>query len=188
MTTDPKAPLRHWAKQYRAGLDRRQKVQKDADITAQLWQLPQCAGAPAVVLYAALPREIDTLPIIEQCIDLGKQVYLPRVVGRQLQLVHTPSTASLRIGAFSVPEPTGTRLCGRTDLPIVVPGLAFDRQGYRAGYGKGYYDRLLANWTGFKIGLCYRDCLFATVHPHLYDIPVDQVLTEETEKENTHDQ
>ena len=81
---------------------------------------------------------------------------------------------------MSIPEPP-------SDLPTfepkghcvcIVPGLAFDKNGYRIGYGKGYYDRFLKDFNGTKIGLCRCDFLKDALPVNEFDHKVDMIITE----------
>lgn len=65
-----------------------------------------------------------------------------------------------------------------SDSVCLVPGLAFDREGYRIGFGKGYYDRFLLNFSGLTVGMCYNKCIEDNLPRGYYDCPVDILITE----------
>ena len=97
-------------------------------------------------------------------------------------MVRFEGSRQLAKGPYGIVEPTGsTVLDKRMALPILVPGLAFDRRGHRVGYGGGYYDRYLKNYPGLKVGLCYEACLLDEIEVDPWDQPVDILLTERGE-------
>lgn len=99
-----------------------------------------------VGLYSPVRKEVDTGEVYSLCRRLGKEVYFPRVDGDGLSFRRVSDPALLKPGKFNVPEPD-SRLPGiepgSLDI-LLIPGVAFDSSGVRLGYGKGYYDRLLA--------------------------------------------
>ena len=91
------------------------------------------------------------------------------------------SLDDLKPGTFGVREPDAdkSRLYDCTGRPIcIVPGLSFDRWGYRLGYGKGYYDRFLTRYVGWTVGLCYSECVQYKLPHGRFDKPVDRLITE----------
>lgn len=135
-----------------------------------------------VTLYWPVRREIDTFPLIEALHGAGVRTALPvaNVQTKMLDFVPYDGRQALTPGPHGIPQPQGAPV-----LPdiIVLPLLAFDRRGYRLGYGGGYYDRTLAKLqeTGHKVttvGYAYAEqiCLFPL--PRLtHDIPLDWVIT-----------
>ena len=76
-----------------------------------------------------------------------------------------------------VQQITSRVACDEVDL-VLVPGLAFDREGFRLGYGGGYYDRYLRDFPGSSIGVAFSECITETLPRTIYDIPVNRVVTE----------
>lgn len=162
MADDEKARLR------REGLARRDAVsdreQKGDAILDQLRRFPPFRRAATVAAYVAVRSEVPTLPLLEELWRSGKGVVLPLVTGENLALIRIKSLNELAPGTFGILEPTQA-ICARperraqpaeVDL-FLVPGVAFDRRGGRVGYGKGYYDRLLARARRgtASVGLAY---------------------------------
>ena len=141
---------------------------------------PRWHQAHSVVLYHALPDEVDTTLLLGTALEQHKEVLLPVVRDEDLLLLPFTGFDSLREGAFHIMEPEGgagdaTPVSG-ADL-IVVPGMAFTADGRRLGRGRGYYDRLLVRLEGYRMGLCWPFCLLPDIPGEPHDIPVDEVIS-----------
>ena len=91
------------------------------------------------------------------------------------------SLDDVKIGAFGVREPDVnfcTLVDDYTNAICIVPAIAFDKSGYRLGYGKGYYDRFLCNFDGISIGISYDECITQKLCVDSFDIPVDYIVTQ----------
>lgn len=142
-------------------------------------------AADTILSYVSVRGEIDLSPVWKKAVADGKRVALPRTVtgaseGQMVfQFVEQPS--DLMAGRYGLKEPSPA--CPEvTDFArtlCLVPGLSFDRHGYRLGYGGGYYDRFLANHPPVvPVGLCYEVCLSDALPHDRYDIPVSYIFTE----------
>ncbi|MFO7274316.1 MAG: 5-formyltetrahydrofolate cyclo-ligase [Bacillota bacterium] len=145
---------------------------------------PEWARAHTVLLYMPVRGEVDTAALAEAGRLAGKRLLLPRVEqGDRLLRLHLwdGTAAQLVPGAYGIPEP-------RPDLPqvapavvdlVIVPGVAFDRRGYRLGYGGGYYDRLLPELAhAVRIGLGYGFQLVDLLPAEPHDVRLDALATE----------
>lgn len=139
--------------------------------------------AAAVGLYQALPEEAPTAMLLENAWQTGKTVFLPKITDKtagEMEFMACAGLRELRPGPFGLLEPAGGAAARSVDL-LVLPGLAFDRKGWRLGYGGGYYDRFLARRKGFApllAGLC-QDCQILDSLPHAaFDMPVNGLCTE----------
>ena len=133
-------------------------------------------AASTVVLYYSLPDEVCTHRLIDEI--KGKTILLPRVVGEHdMELRMYTGSGDLRMGSFSIMEPTGRLFTDYTAIDlVVVPGMAFDNHGHRLGRGKGYYDRFLAKVPrAHKIGICFGFQKLPTVPTEPTDISMDKV-------------
>lgn len=136
-------------------------------------------SAMVVATYFAFGSEVRTNLIIEQARKLGKMVALPRVEGNRIAFYEMSSGKYLVTGRFGMIEPLPYGPVDAINL-LVVPGIAFDRKGYRLGYGKGYYDRFLSGKRGiFSIGLAYNFQLLESLPHGKHDKKLDAVATEE---------
>ena len=176
--------------QLRTTLLHQLKTQKEEErrrksrvIHRKVRRLAAFRKAQVVCCYVSLPYEVETWRLIEQMLETGKRVVVPRVRNRTLQLSAVSDLhRDLAPGTFGVWEPTraSLRLVDPTDVDLVlVPGLAFDRQGHRLGHGQGYFDRLLARVpkTTPTVGVCFDFQLLDRLPTHPHDRPVQTVLT-----------
>jgi 5-formyltetrahydrofolate cyclo-ligase len=129
-------------------------------------------------LYHSLSDEVNTHLFIEEWC-LKKQLLLPVVVGEELELRLFQNMNELKIGSFSIAEPTGPLFTDYAKIDFVaVPGMAFDRNGHRLGRGKGYYDRLLPKLTNaYKAGICFPYQVVNEVPVEPTDITMDGIIT-----------
>lgn len=143
--------------------------------------LPEFQSSTAVGCYLALPFEVQIRKIMNECRAGGKDVYAPAFnekTGRyELSLVEPEG--ELKSGRWNISEPDSSKRAGFGDLDLlIVPALAYDREGGRLGHGGGHYDHILGVWSGFKIGVAFEFQVFDSVPMGSQDIPVDVVVTE----------
>ena len=171
-----KAELRKYIKQQKA-LHTTEAATASTAIMQQLEQDEHFLSAQTILMYYSLPDEVDTHDFINRWCQ-EKQIVLPVVVGDDLELRHFTTTEELKTGCFGIAEPTGDLYTDydRIDL-VIVPGVAFDREGNRLGRGKGYYDRLLPKLpNAYKIGICYPYQLVKEVPTEVTDIQINKVI------------
>ncbi len=133
--------------------------------------------ADRILMYHSLPDELSTREFIARWCD-RKHFYLPRVNGVNLEILPYDESR-LALGSFHIEEPTGSDTSSVEDMElIVVPAVAYDRNGNRVGRGKGYYDRLLRGSRARKIGVAYDFQLVDEIDAEPHDIRVDMVITE----------
>jgi 5-formyltetrahydrofolate cyclo-ligase len=146
-----------------------------------------------VLVYVSAKEEISTVAIIEHSLASKKIVACPisNTDENTLSFKTIKSTEELNRGSFSILEPPETnrdfrelafeRLAGKKGQSLavcVIPCLAYDSDGYRMGYGKGYYDRFLPTFEGTKIGLCYSGFKSDKLPKGKYDVKLDVIITE----------
>ncbi|MBO5200806.1 MAG: 5-formyltetrahydrofolate cyclo-ligase [Clostridia bacterium] len=177
-----KQELRLRCRATREGMDKEQKAVLDSAVAENVRRLKEYRPAKTILIYVSTPIEVDTKRIIENAWADGKRVAVPRCIpdSRDMEFHYIDSFDCLSPGTFSVPEPPA-------DSPIVtdfsgclmiVPGMQFDMNGYRIGYGKGYYDRYMVRFTGRAAGICYSAELKPFMYHGRYDRPVDIVVTD----------
>jgi len=155
-------------------------------VISQLLAHPKVQQADTIVLYHSLPDEVNTHTLIDTLHRQGKRILLPKVVSPTAMTLHEYHGAdSLSTGAYGILEPIGNnnnncQLSTVNCQLIIVPALAFDRQGNRLGRGKGYYDRLLSQIEAsapiYKIGVCFPFQLLESIPHDSFDIPMDEVI------------
>ena len=134
----------------------------------------------AKTVYGYLPynQEVRTVPILEQALADGKQVAVPKVYGDEMRFIYLNDLTRVAVSDFGIPEPVedGPVADDPTAL-VLMPGLAFDKEGHRIGYGGGFYDKFLAEEPEHPtIALCYTFQVVNELPTEEFDIPVDQVL------------
>ena len=153
-----------------------QLLEQSEKILAKLEQHPDFVKSHKIMLYSALPDEVQTQAFLEKW-HLKKQIILPTVVGDDIIPVEFAADTAFAVGDFNILEPQNEPYTGDFDL-IVVPGVAFDRNGNRLGRGKGYYDRFLFHHLEVNsIGICFDFHLVDEVPSEPFDIRMDEVIT-----------
>ena len=134
----------------------------------------------ARTLYGYLPynQEVRTIPILEQALRDGKQVAVPKVYGEEMRFIYITDLTRVEKGYASIPEPIDDEPVADDPTALVLmPGLAFDPEGHRMGYGGGFYDKFLAAQpTHPTVALCYDFQMLPQLPCESHDIPVDLVL------------
>ncbi len=173
----------------RAALPLEARAAATRAIVARLLADPQFGSARTVLAYASFGSEIDTRALLQAAIARGKRLLLPRVNRATGALdVHIVKdlAADLREGGWGIPEPHPETCpgCAAEEADwILVPGAAFDRRGGRIGYGRGYYDKLLAaaRAAGSRaplIAAAFETQLIDEVPMEAHDVRVDVIITE----------
>ena len=171
-----KKELRAHIKALKKQHTKEQLVEQSEQIMAKLERHPDFINAERVMLYSALPDEVQTQAFLEKW-HLKKTIILPTVVGDDIIPVELADNVVFAEGDFHIPEPQNHPYTGDFDL-IVVPGMAFDRSGHRLGRGKGYYDRVLAQHPHVHtIGLCFDFQLLPEIPCEPHDRIIDEVIT-----------
>lgn len=171
-----KKELRAQIKALKKQHSKEQLMEQSEKILAKLEQNPDFVKSHKIMLYSALPDEVQTQAFLEKW-HLKKQIILPTVVGDDIIPVEFGKDTTFAVGDFNILEPQNEPYKGDFDL-IVVPGVAFDRNGNRIGRGKGYYDRFLCRHLNVKrIGICFDFQLVDKVPAEPFDIRMDEVIT-----------
>jgi 5-formyltetrahydrofolate cyclo-ligase len=153
---------------------KRSKTIQEFVINTKEFQQAKVVGA-----YFAIGSEVMTELIIGHAKMLGKKIALPRVEKDKIRFYELPLANTLVKGKFGVMEPPPYEPIDKIDI-LAVPGVAFDKKGNRLGYGKGFYDRLLAGKrTEFSIGLAYSFQLVENLPYDRYDERLDAIASED---------
>lgn len=134
----------------------------------------------AKTVYGYLPynQEVRTVPILERALEDGKQVAVPKVYGDEMKFIYLPDLSQVETGYSGIPEPIADGPEGDDPTALVLmPGLAFTREGQRIGYGGGFYDKFLAAEPDHPtVALCYDFQVVEQLPTEEFDIPVDEVI------------
>lgn len=171
-----KAKARNEALERRKNLDAAYAKAASAKIAERF--LAEFSELESFLLYVGFKGEVDTVELISTLYGMKKAVYLPRVRGGGIELGLYKGENSLICGAYGICEPAGCTDYESIDV-AAVPGVAFDRRLVRVGWGKGYYDRLLAaGKIRTAVGLGFECQLFDSIDAEPHDIPCDLLVTE----------
>ena len=175
-----KSELRKQVLQEMKALPLEQKQFIDQALTERLLQHPFYQEAKVIATYLSFPHEFQTQELIEQALKDGKKVLIPKTYpkGRMDFVVYNPQ--QLVKTSFGLLEPQGDlEVVDASQIDLIhVPGLAFTTEGYRIGYGGGYYDRYLKHFSGHTFSTIY-PCQIKDFIPEKHDIPVQEVLIDE---------
>ena len=175
-----KAELRKKILQEMKTLSQEQKQAMDRVLTEGFLQHPFYQEAKTIATYLSFPHEFQTQELIERALKDGKKVLItkPYPKGRMEFVVYHPQ--QLVKTSFGLLEPQGDlEVVEPSQIDLIhVPGLAFTTEGYRIGYGGGYYDRYLEHFAGHTMSTIY-PCQVQEFNSENHDIPVQEVLIDE---------
>lgn len=166
-----KDEVRTLAKSRRRALGEYERAKANAVIADKVVEL--IGKGKRVLAYYSYNNEVDTRGLIRQLRNNGNEIYLPRVNGDMLEVVEYKENAV----TDKLYEPDGQAVFPDLDA-VIVPMVAYDRNKYRLGYGKGYYDRLLNVSVARKIGIAYKAQEVEDVFHEAHDIKLDVIVNE----------
>lgn len=179
-----KSQLRSKYKKLRTDMSAEEKALLDSRIAVRFLGTKLYKDCAVLLTYVSTNIEVDTINIIQTALNDGKTVAVPRCVSgtRDMVFYVIKSLDDLEAGAFSVLEPVPQRCAELTEFDgavCIVPALAYDMEGYRLGYGKGYYDRFLSSHTGMcNVGIEYCSCTVQKLYRGKFDIAAEYLVTE----------
>ena len=134
----------------------------------------------AKTIYGYLPynQEVRTVPMLEQAMRDGKRVAVPKCYGNEMKFIFMDDLSQVEKGYANIPEPIADApIADDPTALVLMPGLAFDPEGHRIGYGGGFYDKFLeAEPDHPTLALCYAFQMLPHLETEAHDIPVDYVL------------
>ena len=144
--------------------------------------LPEVEAAETVMVFYGTGREPDTVPLIQALLEKGRRVALPVVLPhRGMEARQVTDIDRLVPNRYGIPEPDGSSpVIPKHEIDVaLVPHLMVDRDGYRLGWGGGYYDRWLTDFSGFTVSVCRPGRMVEHMPREEFDIPVKLVLFED---------
>ena len=178
-----KEKLRKEVKEKRRKHSKEENRKKSKEIKEKLFNLKEFKEAETILFYISYDGEVFTHDMILESF-YKKNIIIPisNPHNYSLTLSHLKSWEELGIGSYGILEPRieKIRKTNVEDLElIIVPGIAFDKNGNRLGHGKGYYDRILGKTNATKIGLAFEFQIVGKIPTNENDKPVDIIITEE---------
>jgi 5-formyltetrahydrofolate cyclo-ligase len=175
-----KQQLRRQCRQIRQGLGDAVRLQASQAICASIENWSSFQRACVILTYMPMKSEVDLGPLLVR--NPEKRWFIPRIVPEtpHSMLFHPYDSQRLVRHPFGMDEPAA-------DLPVIppdeiqlalVPGLAFDRHGWRLGYGGGYFDRFLKDFPGTSLGVVFQALLLENLLHDEYDVPMKWIVTE----------
>ena len=173
-----KAALRRQIRERKRAMTEAQIDAASARLGVLFANCPQYRQAKTVYGYLPYNQEVRTVPMLEQALRDGKRVAVPKVYGDTMRFIYLSDLTQVAKGYAGIPEPIADEpVADDPDALVLMPGLAFTRQGDRMGYGGGFYDKFLAAEPAHPtVALCYDFQIVEALPTEEYDIPVDLVL------------
>ena len=151
---------------------------KDNEIYKQIINNQNVLSAKIILIYISIKSEVDTSEIIKHFIN-SKKIAIPKIINNNMKFCYIKSLNELRPGKYNIPEPINNNYVNDFDSTIcIVPGICYDKENFRVGYGKGYYDKFLSKHKIKTIGLCYKECLVEKIDTDKFDYKIDEVITD----------
>ena len=177
-----KQELRTILRERRKGFTEEQKRANDRAIAEGIARSEVFKNASTLLLYAPMEGEINLLPLARIAQKQGKTIAFPRCDTKTNTMAFYVLEEGVRMthGAYNSPEPPADApLCVPDAHTLcILPGLSFDLEGNRLGYGKGYYDRYISTFPGVTMGAVYASMLVRSVPTEAHDVPVRWICTE----------
>jgi 5,10-methenyltetrahydrofolate synthetase len=141
--------------------------------------LPEYSNSRRILAYADYNHEVMTKYIIEAAWNDGKEVAVPKVVGQDMVFYKLTDFAQLEKGYFGIPEPARGEIVQWEEALMIMPGVAFDRQNHRVGYGGGFYDRFLEKHPYItRVAVAFEFQMMSEVPVEPTDISPEIIVTE----------
>ena len=179
-----KSNLRKKSLEIRRAIPRGEKEALDRRICLNIAGSASYKYYDTILLYAALPDEPDLSELAVRALSDGKRIAYPRCIpgGRLMEFRCVSSLAELTPGRFGINEPSEDAPAFDPSVSscslCLVPAVSADKNGYRIGYGGGYYDRFLSSYSGTVCTVVYSALLTTSVPHGKYDLRADVIVTE----------
>lgn len=174
-----KADIRKTMLNKRDALSVEVKRQKDIIICERLEKLIEDNDYNVIHSYIPMGSEIDLTELLKRLIAKNKTIVCPKSLPKkEMKNLILQSLNELENGRFGTKHPAGG-LEYKGDIDVfIVPGLAFDKRGFRIGYGSGYYDKFFSsNKKGYKVGISYNFQVIKAVPNEIHDISMDLIVS-----------
>ena len=173
-----KKELRSMIRARKRAMTEEEIVTKSEALGKLFRETAQYKAAGSIYFYLPYNQEVRTVPMLCKAIADGKRVAVPKVFGDEMKFIWLDDLTQVEKGYSGIPEPIADGPVADDETALVLmPGLAFDPQGHRIGYGGGFYDKFLASEPEHPtLALCYDFQMVDHLETESFDIPVDAVL------------
>lgn len=173
-----KQELRRAIRERKRAMTEEEIVERSNALAEKFYNSPAYQAASTIYGYLPYNQEVRTVPMLQRALDEGKRVAVPKVYGEEMRFIYLEDLTQVSKGYAGIPEPIADAPVAEDQQALVLmPGLAFDPQGHRIGYGGGFYDRFLAQEPHHPtLALCYEFQMQTHLDTEEFDIPVDTVL------------
>ena len=173
-----KTALRNSIRARKRAMTEEEIVSRSEALAQQFYASEAYKNAKTIYGYMPYNQEVRTIPMMEQALKDGKRVAIPKCYGDTMKFIFIDDLSKVEKGYANIPEPIADEpVADDTTALVLMPGLAFDPQGHRCGYGGGFYDKLLAAEPDHPtLALCYEFQMLPHLETEAHDIPVDYVL------------
>ena len=173
-----KQELRRAIRERKRAMTEEEIVERSNALAEKFYNSPAYQAASTIYGYLPYNQEVRTVPMLQRALDEGKRVAVPKVYGEEMRFIYLEDLTQVSKGYAGIPEPIADApVADDKKALVLMPGLAFDPQGHRIGYGGGFYDRFLAQEPHHPtLALCYEFQMQAHLDTEEFDIPVDTVL------------
>ena len=173
-----KASIRRQIREKKRAMTQEEILLRSEKLGQLLAQSQVYQSAKTIYGYLPYNQEVRTVPMLERALQDGKKVAVPKVYGDTMRFIYLEDMSCVETGYAGIPEPVADEPVAEDKTALVImPGLAFTKEGDRMGYGGGFYDRFLAEEPNHPtVALCYEFQILESLPTEEYDIPVDCVL------------
>lgn len=173
-----KSALRKEIREKKRAMTPAQIEEASRNLTQQFFATSYYREAKTLYGYLPYNQEVRTEPILLQALKDGKKVAVPKVYGDTMRFLYIEDFSKIEKGYAGIPEPIADEPVAQDEMALVLmPGLAFDKEGHRIGYGGGFYDKFLWEEPNHPtVALCYAFQMLPSLETEEFDVPVDLVL------------
>ena len=173
-----KTALRNTIRAKKRAMTEEEIVSRSDALAQKFYASEAYKNAKTIYGYMPYNQEVRTIPMMEQALKDGKRVAIPKCYGDTMKFIFIDDLTQVEKGYANIPEPIADEpVADDTTALVLMPGLAFDPQGHRCGYGGGFYDKFLAAEPNHPtLALCYEFQMLPHLETESHDIPVDYVL------------
>ena len=173
-----KKELRRSIREQKRAMTEEEIVQRSEALGKLFLESEAYKNAKTIYGYLPYNQEVRTVPMLEQALRDGKKVAVPKCYGDEMKFIFMEDLSKVEKGYANIPEPIADEpIADDATALVLMPGLAFDKEGHRIGYGGGFYDKFLeAEPHHPTLALCYAFQMLPHLETEAHDIPVDYVL------------